>query len=111
MGKVSMKHPHFPDDTVFGLEGVGQLTNDNTPVDVDDAEFEARMGMPLNEYLAGAAVLELDGAAVPAANPPEEAETESGNGDNGGESPAPESPAPVFTPTPPPDEGGEVTDG
>lgn len=60
---VSMKHPHFPEDAVFGIEGVGQLTNDGTPIEVDEEEFERRTGSKLEDAFANDATVTVEGSS------------------------------------------------
>lgn len=38
---VKFSHPHFPEDHVFGIEGLGRLTNDGTPVEVSEENEQA----------------------------------------------------------------------
>lgn len=59
--KVSISHPHFPPDTVFGVEGVGQLTNDGTPVEVDSEEYQGLMGRSLEDAFANDAIINVEG--------------------------------------------------
>lgn len=59
--KVSMNHPHFPPEQEFGISGVGVLTNDGTPVEVDEDDYKAITGMSLEDSFSGSAVIDVEG--------------------------------------------------
>jgi hypothetical protein len=59
--KVSMKHPHFPPDMEFGVNGVGSLKNDGSPVEVDEDEFQARTGVSLQDAFGSDPAITVEG--------------------------------------------------